>query len=69
MTNVLSMMLLLLLFLLCCSYNAGSILWLPTNEGITSQVVQIERLWGKAQAMNRSITIRNFECAHFSDVS
>jgi len=37
--------------------------------GITSQIRQIERLWRKADIVNRSITIRNFESYHFSDVS
>jgi len=61
-------LILILLSVLLLKIESKPITYITTNEGLTSHVFQVIRLWGKAQVVHRSIIVTNYTSYHYPDV-
>ena len=43
------------------------IVFLSTAEGLSSHIIQIELLWGRARAVNRGVQVVDFYSHHYPD--
>lgn len=61
------MIYLILLAIILRSTVSRPIVFIMTHEGLSSHVHQVQRLWGKAQTVNRGVELVNFNSYHYDD--